>query len=416
MVTQLYENIKDGIKKELEKDVRDLSFPRLVGSEGEPKARSLIKEKMKEAGFTPVSEPVLASYYRMNFLASFANILGGIFFIISSILFTMHPLLFIIPLILIFIQISMMSTGSPAGGQPPNVPKFAKVMETENIYAESDSNDGDIQIVLMGHWDSKSTKLSGLERIIAYLIFLVSAVGLLMTGLVGIVLHFVLANPAVNTTIANIMWGFSIAGIVAAIILAFNVVGNESPGACDNATSIANVLACMRYFKKNPIPGVNLTYLLTTAEEIGLTGAYNFILNRKDDPEWDPDKTYVINWDLAGLPKMIRIVDRIGIPKKQCSATMSAYVPEISKQQGFPVKLSYLPVGGWTDSLPFNYFGYESFTIASIGGVRMVHQEGDTPEILDFDKLFESWVLGIEIVKKIAAEKFSTKEESTDRE
>jgi hypothetical protein len=418
MVSEEYKKLKQSITTRLMQDMGELSFPRLIGSEGEIKAQKWLKEAIIKEGFQVKTEKVQTSLFRINFLQSAANLLGGILFLISSLLFSIHPLLFIIPIIVILVEIGLMSGGSPAASQAPNVPRPWKkhIKESENIYCElnlgnskSDSDIPPMNIVFMGHYDSKSTRLTGSQRVLFYIIYLISAILILLLGFLGLI--FSIFPPLASLVIPwkGILWVISIIGFLASAILAVNVVGNKSPGACDNATAVANILECMRYFKKhletdvknNFSGGVKFTFFFPTAEEIGLTGAFNFIKSRVDKPDWSRENTFCINWDLAGIKGLIYANTAIGIPKKECSKTMASLLPEIMQEQSLAIKQMYLPIGGWTDSLCFNYFKYESFTIGSGKATMKVHCANDTPDIVDPESLFNSWVIGVELAKKL---------------
>ncbi len=397
---EIYEKMRVESTERLMRNMKDIAFPRLVGTENDKKAIDMIQKKYKELGYTPISEKVPCSYFRANFLPAFGNVMGGLLLPISALIYSLLPLLIIVPIIGIVVEIFMMSSGSPAFGQPPNHPKRWKIYDSENIIAENKPS-GKINIIFMGHWDSKSTRLNGAQRGVCYLLMLFASLLFILIGLLGMILYYI-PSVDVNDTILMLLWIFSIIGFIPAIILGFNVIGNKSPGACDNATSVAIVLECMKYFKEHPINDVKFTYLLTTAEEIGLTGSYFFAHKRKYDPQWATDKTFVINWDLAGLPGEIVVNSAIGIPKKENAKTLSMFVPFIEKEQGIDVKNIYLPIGGWTDALSFNFFGYEGLTISGKGALNKVHSAKDTPDIIDPHKLFASFIVGAELAIKLA--------------
>jgi hypothetical protein len=403
MVIEEYKKMEQDSTKSLMNNMREFSFPRLVGTKDEKKAIEMVKKKYKELGYDPISEKVPCSYFRANFLPIFGNAIAGILLPITALFYFLHPLLFLIPVILIFVEIMMMSSGSPDFSQPPNHPKKWKIFESENIYATNlpEESESDVHIIFMGHWDSKSTSLTANQRVISYVLLLLSSLLIVFTGVIGLIVYFI---PSIdfNNVFQNIMWVISIIGIIPAFILSLNVVGNLSPGACDNATSIANVLECMKYFRNNPIDGVKFTFLLTTAEEIGLTGSFFFINKRKEEKGYSKGNTFVINWDLAGLKGPIISNSAIGIPKKEYADKISPLIPEVAKEQNIDVKNVYLPIGGWTDALCFTFFGFQAITIGGRGETSKVHTAGDTPEIIDPKCLFHSFILGVEIAKKLS--------------
>ncbi|MCP4763822.1 MAG: M28 family peptidase [archaeon] len=401
MLFEEYKKIEAETKKSLMKNMRDISFPRLVGTEGEKRAIEVVKQKYKEVGYDVITEDVITSYLKINGLQSAAMVGGGVILLIAAIVFMFNPLYFLAPLFLIFILLANITAGDPASFQPPfKLAKNIKTYKTENIIAQGPQKEGNINIIFMGHWDSKSTRLTGTQRLIAMVIFLFSTLGLALTGFIGIIFNFLSFDL---TLITVILWTCSIVGLFSCIILAFNVVGNLSPGSCDNATSVANVIECMKYFKENPIDNVNFTYLLTTAEEVGLTGAVTFVKNIINDPKWAKDKTFTINWDIAGLDGPMKANYAMGFPKKvQCCDTMLPLVSEISEEQGFDFKPFYLPIGGWTDALVFNTFGYEAFTISHLASLNTIHSTRDAPNIIHEDSFFNSWIAGVEIAKKLS--------------
>lgn len=385
--------------------VRDLSIPRIVGSEGEKKTQTYLKQYIESQGYQVQTQKFQASLFRINTLQQISNLAAALLFVISAILFNIHPLLFLIPLVVILINIYLVSTGSPEMAQPPNVPKWVQCWDTENIYTQSPREDGNVEIIFMGHYDSKSSKLNGFWRLFMYLLLLLGAVFFLLIGLSGIIIYFLW--PSIIPLFGKLIWIFAAIGAFGGFFLTFNVVGNQSPGASDNGTAVAILMELMHYFKENPIKGANLTYLFTSAEEIGLTGAVKFVQNIRDNKTYSPNNTFIINWDLAGLGGPVLVNTGVGIPKKLTSPTMSQFIDNIGEEQQIPVQQLYLPVGGWTDALPFSNSGYESITIS--GKSVKIHTSEDTPEIIDQENLVNSYRMGIELAKKVVEHKISTK-------
>ena len=394
---------KSEIIQSLMDDVKSVSIPRMVGTEGEKKIQRWLKSRISSIGFTPRSQPFQASLFRINTLQSFSNLMIAILFPLAVYLFSIHPLLFLIPLVLIMVDIYLVSTGSISTAQPPNVPKFVKCMDTENIYAtfpnssSSDLSDSKLHIIFMGHYDSKSTVVTGKQRILLYVGMLLSALVILLMGLAGMVLYFF--NPNWANHLVPYLWIFAFLGLITGGILTFNVVGNKSFGASDNGTAVALNLAMLQYFSEHPVEGVNFTFLFTAAEEIGLTGAYNFAKANVEASRWNPKRTFVINWDLAGLPGDVMVNTGVGVPKKLTSTTMTALLDIIAQEQALPVHSLYLPIGGWHDGLPFTEYGIENITFW--GKSFDIHSEKDTPEIIDEESLFKNFVVSIELVKKL---------------
>jgi hypothetical protein len=384
-------------KSRLMQFVKDISIPRIVGSEGEKKIQTYLKKYIEAEGYKVQTQAFQASLFRINTLQQISNLAAALLFVVSAILFNIHPLLFLIPLGVILINIYLVSTGSPEMSQPPNVPKWVKCWDTENIISQSPRQEGNVEIIFMGHYDSKSSKLDGFWRLFMYFLLLIGAVFFLLVGLSGIIIYFIW--PSIIPLFGRLIWIFAGIGALGGFVLTFNVVGNISPGAADNATAVAILMELMHYFKENPLKGANLTFLFTSAEEIGLTGAVKYSQQLKDNPIFSKENTFVINWDLAGLSGPVLVNTGVGIPKKLTSPTMSQFIDRIGEEQKIPVQQLYLPVGGWTDALPFSYYGYEAITIS--GKSIMIHSTKDAPNIIDHENLANSYQMGIELAKKV---------------
>ncbi len=403
MVEKKYEIQKDQMKSELMDHVKALSIPRLVGSEGEEKAKNYIKHKIKEYGYTPNEEDVPTSTYKINFLQGVSNFMMVLLFLASAWLFSINPLWFLISIAVIFINIWLVSTGSVGMSQAPYVPKPWKnnIIHTQNLWAElkhDEKEDSKNEIIFVGHYDSKSTKVNGLVRVLSYGIMLACAIGILITGIIGIILYLINQQP--NSLLNVLIWVIGAVGALMGAILTGNIVGNKSPGSADNATAVSILLEAMRYFKNHPPAKANITFLFSAAEEIGLTGAYYFIKRRFTRTRFSPDHTFIINYDMAGAEGKIILNEAIGIPKKHCSKMMTGLLDDISEEQDIPYKKVYLPVGGWTDAIPFIERGYETTTLSG-GPIHDVHSTKDDISIIDEDNLFKSLILGIELAKTL---------------
>jgi len=406
MFTKDYTSLQSTITDRLMQNVRDISYPRIVGSEGEKKAQIWLKSQITSRGYSVKTEPVLTSLYRINFLQSLSTFVGGILLLLCTWFFDLHPLFFLLPIMLILIIIAKVSSGSIETGQPPNVPAFVKVTPTENIIAESpsqsnSSGSNSLNIVFIGHYDSKSTRLSGFQRLLFYLIFLLCAIVVLFGGIFGIIMFVGFSSS--STGLVDLLWITSIIGCIAGIILSFNVVGNKSPGATDNGTAVSLLLEHMTYFKEHPLEGVNITYLFSAAEEIGLTGALHFINQRKHESQWAPERTFIINYDLAGLKGPILLNTAVGIPRRETSKMMNDLLVKIAQEQTIPVISAYLPIGGWHDGLPFMQYGYDVAMMT--GKSYLIHTAKDTVDLIDPTNFYACFVLGTELVKKICLSK-----------
>ncbi len=399
MVNSEFQEIEKESKKSLMSNLKHISIPRLVGSEGEKQTQFWLKEELQKLGYEPFTEPVPSTFFRINFLQGFANFFVSLMLILSAYLFSIHPLLILLSIALFIFDIILISTGSVGFAQAPNIPKYwkKKMIMTENIWAETPKIDGNKEIVFMGHYDSKSTIITGIQRVASYNIMLLCAVIVLFSGIIGIVFYFIYA-PGIPV-VQWILWIAAIIGGLFGLVLTFNIAGNKSPGAADNGTAMVTLIEAMKYFKKHPLENANITFLFSAAEEIGLTGALYFCKNREGKRGWGTDNVYVINFDMAGSKGDIVLNEAIGIPKKECSPYLNGLVEEIAQEQQIKIRKLYLPIGAWTDALPFIEKGFKTATLLGISNI--IHSDKDKFETIDENNLFNSFIIGVELAKKI---------------
>lgn len=122
---------------------------------------------------------------------------------------------------------------------------------------------GSPTVWLVAHLDSKSQPMPTLVRA-SFLVAL--GIALVATVLVGA--FWPGGEPA--------PWMLPLSGTVAGFVLSFATVGDDSPGALDNASGVAAVLAAIEQLP----PGVALGVVFPSAEELGLAGMRAWVRGR----------------------------------------------------------------------------------------------------------------------------------------
>jgi peptidase M28-like protein len=117
----------------------------------------------------------------------------------------------------------------------------------------------DVAVWLVAHLDSKSQGIPMLVRIAS----VVATAGIW-------VLAIAYAAAQLATGLDGSWWeGIGVAGVIGAVPLIATTVGSRSPGAIDDASGVATVLAAAEQLPGDAAIGV----VLTSAEELGLAGA-----------------------------------------------------------------------------------------------------------------------------------------------
>lgn len=378
-----------------------ISFPRLIGSEGEKKAISIVKEEFEKIGYNPVSEAFETDFSNWV-LSQYAFPLVGILLLINAIVFIFFPWISIIPSIIIVLAASFFTRLGDI-----ELFKFGKKYQTENIFGKLDAPDPKFTVIFMGHYDSKSQVFPMIVRIIVLIVTvfggLITALVTFIGGIIKTIMFFLLGvNPVSNPLILGWNAATLTLGIMTCIVASlnyFNKVGNNSPGAIDNGVSVATVLELARYFKEAPHNKVNFIFLCPSSEELNLGGAREFIKQHKSD--LDKQTTYFINFDGIGTDAKVGNVTSYGFPRKVASRRLKELYDAAAEELDIPYYNVYLPVGAWSDFMPALAAGYQACWLESMGALKNVHTRTDDMSKVSKKGIKEALQLTIRVIEKL---------------
>jgi hypothetical protein len=155
------------------------------------------------------------------------------------------------------------------------------------------------------------------------------------------------------------------------------------PGASDNATGVAGVLALVERFAAEPLPGTEVVAVLTGCEESGMGGMAEWL--RTQGADLDPATTLVLGLDTlgAGEPIVARAEGSI-VPWRYRAADL-AWADRGAARAGVPAPRR-VQLGGWTDPLLAVHAGLPAVSVLSATGNRFTnyHQPTDTPDRVDW--------------------------------
>lgn len=136
----------------------------------------------------------------------------------------------------------------------------APVMRSRGVNLEATRADSSPTIWLCAHLDTKSQPIPTLLRSAGIVI---EGAGFAMTLLFCVAI-------ALGATVHAYFWAFGAAAtLLGALPVVLSMVGSDSPGALDNASGVATMIAAARHSAGDPRVGV----LITDAEELGLAGS-----------------------------------------------------------------------------------------------------------------------------------------------
>ncbi|MFO8017293.1 MAG: M28 family peptidase [Promethearchaeia archaeon] len=373
-----------------------LSFPRLVGSDGEKKAKKVVFDEFKKAGYNKVEREQFKTSLFNWILARYIFIPIAALLILTTLSFYFNhwvTLIFIGITVLILMRVLIFMDSSTITLSKNEENNF----ETENFYTVLENKDPKGTVIFMAHWDSKSQTFPSAVRILILVIAAVGSFALLLVLLILSILKifFPFENPMLNHTLLIICIVLSIIGL----LNYFNKTGNNSPGAFDNAASVGTVIELARYYKSNPLANLSCIFLSTSSEELNLGGAKDFIQRHADD--FNRDTTYFINYDGIGGSGFIRLITSYGIPRKTSSKELNRLFTETAEDLEIPLRDIYLPTGAWSDFMPMVKKGFKACWLASQEGVSYVHTPKDTLKLVTKEGLRNGLQLTINAVKKL---------------
>lgn len=184
--------------------------------------------------------------------------------------------------------------------------------------------------------------------------------------------------PAVG--LAAIATGTRLGRTLGAALLAVTTAGlvdtatqRTVPGADDNASGVAGVLALAERLHAEPIAGVEVLLAFPGAEESGMAGMRAFL----DDAGLDPASSFVLGLDTigSGTPVVLHAEGTM-LPHRYRAEDVARVPAEVQRWRG----------GAWTDPILAVQRGIPTVSILSVGpdGCHAHwHRPDDTPENVD---------------------------------
>nr|MDO8087445.1 M28 family peptidase [Candidatus Sigynarchaeum springense] len=385
--------------------IQDLAYTRLSGTPNdEAKCKEYLTAKFKSLGQEPVIEPVPWSTFSTNVLIRLVVLIifGGL--IVGLLLEWFHQAW----ANLIFIVVLLAAIVFTVGSQQSKTDSFAtmgKVQQTYNIFAKLPAPAGSAtkDILFVAHHDTKSQVVVTLVRTVSYVLgFLIS----LAMGFTIIISSIVKIASGLLTH--DVFWALVVLLCCnlpfLGVLLANKTIEGKSLGSLDNATGMAIVFKLLEHFGKSPPSKANLWFLITGAEEWGMSGAVEFWRKHATEgKELDPARTFVFNYDMVA--QGLSHIAKFGLPSgKPYNKRLNALFTGAAKDLGIHVSSFWLPMLGTTDGWIFRVHGAEIIDIINEKTARYTHSGKDVPGVCDEKTLQDVVRITIDVVKKLEVE------------
>lgn len=222
------------------------------------------------------------------------------------------------------------------------------------------------RFLIVAHRDSKSQGISTIARLGACALVALGMGALAVTSVLGLVRPDWIVGAAIAAAAA--------AAGVGGALLVFARAENHSPGALDNATGLAALLAIAAREREQD----DIAFLVTDAEELGLVGAAA-VAHRI------PRVLGVVNLDGLDDRGPIHIVERFGLPRRGLAPHLAAAHLKAAAALELHARRRDLPLGIGVDHIPFTRAGHPALTVmrGDARALRRVHRPEDTADRLD---------------------------------
>jgi Zn-dependent M28 family amino/carboxypeptidase len=169
-------------------------------------------------------------------------------------------------------------------------------------------------------------------------------------------------------------------------------MGSETvfPGANDNASGVAEMMALAAYFVKNPLQK-NILFIAFSGEEAGLVGSKYFVNN----PPVSLDSIdFVLNLDLSGTgDEGITVVNATLYPE------IFDKLVKLNEEGNYVGKVKKRGPAANSDHYFFTEKNIPAFFIYTLGGIKAYHDIYDLPETLPLTEIADLKQLYIRFFK-----------------
>jgi hypothetical protein len=238
-------------------------------------------------------------------------------------------------------------------------------------------------VVLVAHHDAARTGLVWDPRLLAP--------GARRAARTGRVPSFALpAEAALGLVAAGSLLGRRLprllggAMLAAGLGLGLDVTLRETvPGASDNATGVATVLALVERLAAEPVEGTDVIALFPGCEEAGMGGMGAWL--EAERPRLDPSTTLVLSLDTLGAGEPIVATSEGSAPwarYREQDLELAERGAELVEQPA-PARVG---LGAWTDAILAVYEGLPAISLLSMrdGAFTNYHLPSDTPGNVDW--------------------------------
>ncbi|MGZ4246542.1 MAG: M28 family metallopeptidase, partial [Solirubrobacteraceae bacterium] len=176
------------------------------------------------------------------------------------------------------------------------------------------------------------------------------------------------------------------------------------PGANDNLTAVAVLVALAERLRESPIDGLRILLASCGAEEVIQGGIYGFA--RRHFPALDRDRTWFLNLETLGSPRLIMLEGEGAVVMEDYhDRAFRDLIARVAERAGTHLRRG-MRARNSTDAVIPSRAGYPTATLASMNRYKALsnyHLMSDTPENVDYRTVRQALVLTEAVARELAA-------------
>jgi hypothetical protein len=172
------------------------------------------------------------------------------------------------------------------------------------------------------------------------------------------------------------------------------------PGANDNLSAVAVLMALARSLAESPSPGVRVVLLSTGSEESFMEGMQGYM--RRHQSELDPASTTVLCLECVGSPTLTLVEAEGMLRMRHYDEGARERLAEAAREAGVELVRGLRTVAA-TDALIALRRGYAAATLASVDATKFpanYHWPSDTPENLDWQTMRRAFAVADRFIRR----------------
>jgi Zn-dependent M28 family amino/carboxypeptidase len=174
------------------------------------------------------------------------------------------------------------------------------------------------------------------------------------------------------------------------------------PGANDNLSAVALIVALSERLRERPVQGVRVLLVSLGAEEILQGGIYGFLARHK--PELDRDRTYFLNFDTVGSPELIMLEgEGPTVMEDYHHSPFRDLAIRAAERADAPLRRGMRSRNS-TDAVLMSRAGYPTACFSSLDRYKELsnyHLMSDTPENLVYETVMHAVTVAESVVREL---------------